>query len=169
MTRKSILTIAAVSVLAGGLVVATTAFAQTSNSQNAVPSLVSEIASKFNLNKSDVQGVFDQHRKEVMAKQETNYENYLANLVSQGKITEEQKQLILNKHNELITQMQNNKSNFKNLTPAQRMQQMQATRQDLQNWAKQNNIDIKYLHPFGFARGFGRRGMHMPMSPTPTP
>ena len=79
MTKKTILTVAAVSVLSGGLVVATTAFAQTPNVQNSMPSLVAEIASKFNLNPSDVQSVFTQHRQEMMTKRESNYENYLKN------------------------------------------------------------------------------------------
>ena len=166
MTKKTLLTVAAVSVLSGGLVVATNAFAQTPG-QNGVPSLVSEIASKFHLNTSDVQSVFDQHKKELQAKMESNYETYLANLVTQGKITEEQKQLILTKHDQLISQMQSNVKNFKSMTPAQRKAQMQATQQDLQNWAKQNNINLQYLHPFGAGRWFGRFGMHKPI-PTPT-
>ena len=169
MTKKTILTVAAVSVLSGGLVVATTAFAQTPNAQNSMPSLVAEIASKFNLNPSDVQSVFTQHRQEMMTKRESNYENYLKNLVSSGKITNEQEQLLLNKHKELVSQMQNNLKNFKTMTPAERKAQMQANMQELQNWAKQNNIPLQYLRPFGPGKGrFGKFGWHKP-TVTPTP
>lgn len=170
MNKQTILTVAAVSVLSGSLVVATNAFAQTSaNGQSGVPSLVQEIADKFHLNTSDVQSVFTQHRQEMMAKQESNYENYLKNLVSTGKITDAQEQLILNKHKELISQMQSILKNFKSMTPAQRRAQMQATTQDLQNWAKQNNIPLQYLRPFGPGMGrFGRFVFHKPKA-TPTP
>jgi hypothetical protein len=170
MTKKTILTVAGVSVLCGGLVVATSAFAQTStNNQNGVPSLVQEVANKFHLNTSDVQSVFTQHRQEIMAKQEANYENYLKNLVSSGKINDEQEQLILNKHKELISQMQSNLKNFKSMTPAERRAEMQANMQDLQTWAKQNNITLQYLRPFGPGMGrFGRFGWHK-LPPTPTP
>ena len=170
MTKKTILTVASVSVLCGGLVVATSAFAQTTtNSQSNVPSLVQEIADKFHLNTSDVQSVFAQHRQEMRAQGEANYENYLKNLVSSGKINDEQEQLILNKHKELIDQMQSNLKNFKSMTPAQRRAQMQANMQDLQNWAKQNNIPLQYLRPFGPGMGrFGKFGRHK-LTPTPTP
>lgn len=165
MTKKTMIIVAAVSILSGGLVVATSAFAQTSASgQNGIPSLVQEIADKFHLNTSDVQSVFTQHRQEMQAKSEANYEKYLANLVSSGKINDEQEQLILNKHKELINQMQNNLKNFKTMTPAERKAQKQSTMQDLQNWAKQNNINVQYLRPFG--PGKGRFGRH---KPTPTP
>src|SRR5260370_349922 len=120
MTKKSMITVAAVSVLCGGLVVATSAFAQTSaNGQNSVPSLVQEIADKFHLNTNDVQSVFKQHQQEIMTKREANYEKYLQNLVSTGKINDEQEQLILSKHKELISQMQGNFKNFKSMTPTQ--------------------------------------------------
>jgi len=170
MTKKTMLTVAGVTVLCGGLVVATSAFAQTTASgQNGVPSLVQEIANKFHLNTSDVQSVFSQHKQEMTTKRQQNYENYLKNLVSMGKINDEHEQLILNKHNELISQMQNNLKNFKSMTPAQRRAQKQVNMQDLQNWAKQNNIPIQYLRPFGPGMGrFGRFGRHKPM-PTATP
>jgi hypothetical protein len=169
MTKKMFLTVAIVSIFSGGLVVATNAFAQT-NSQSTVPSLVQEIASKFNLNQSDVQAVFTQHREEMQSKMESNYENYHANLVKSDKITEEQEQLILNEHKQLVSQMQSNMKDFKSMTPAERKTQMQAQMQSVQNWAKQNNISLQYLRPFGPGmRGFGRFGKHQPnITPTPT-
>jgi len=169
MTKKMFLIVAIVSALSGGLVVATNAFAQT-NTQNSVPSLVQEIASKFDLNQSDVQAVFAQHRQEMHTKMESNYETYLANLVKSGKISEEQEQLILNEHKQLMSQMQSTMKNFKSMTPAQRKAQMQAEMQTVKNWAKQNNISLQYLRPFGAGmRGFGRFGKHNPnLTPTPT-
>lgn len=169
MTKKTMITVAAVGVLSGGLVVATTAFAQTpANGQNGVPSLVQEIADKFHLNTSDVQAVFNQHRQEIMTQRETNYENYLQNLVSTGKITDAQKQLILNKHKELMSQLQSDKQDFKSLTPDQKRTKMQAAMKDLQSWAKQNNIPMQYLRPFGPGMGrFGRFGWHKMSTPTP--
>ena len=168
MNKKIMVTVAVVSVLSGGLVVAANAFAQTSaNGQNS-PSLVQEIANKFHLNTSDVQAVITTHNQEMIANKEANYEKYLQNLVSTGKITQAQEQLILNKHKELMSQMQNNIKNFKTMTPAERRAQMQSTMQDLKNWAKQNNIPLQYLRPFGPGMGrFGRFGWAN--KPTPTP
>jgi hypothetical protein len=170
MTKRMFITVVLVSAISGGLVVVTNAFAQT-NGQTAIPSVAQEIANKFHLNESDVQSVFSQHRQEMQAKMESNYETYLGNLVTSGKITEEQQQLILSKHKELISQMQSNGKNFKSMTPAQRKAQMQSTMKDLQDWAKQNNISLKYLRPFGPGMGrFGRFGkLHPSLTPVPTP
>lgn len=161
MTKKILLTAVAVTILGGGAFAATNAFAQTPTDQNPVNSLVQEIADKFHLNKNDVQTVFDQHRQEVQAHMESNYVTYLNNLVKNGKITDTQKQLILTKHNELLSQFQSERGNVKNMTPAERKAQFQKTKQDIQFWAQQNNIDPKYLRPFGHGMRFGMGiGMH---------
>jgi hypothetical protein len=168
MTKKSMITVVAVGVLSGGLVIATSAFAQTPG-QNPQNSLVQVIANKFHLNTSDVQSVFDQNKQQMQAKGEANYETYLQNLVNSGKITQEQEQLLLNKHKELISQMQSNMQKFRTMTPAERKAQMQSTMQDLQNWAKQNNINVQYLRPMGPGhRGFGKFGLRNHTTPTPT-
>jgi len=161
------ITIAAVSAMSAGLVVATNAFAQTNN-QNSVPSLVQEIAGKFNLSQSDVQAVFKEHREEMQVKMQSNYEIYLQNLVKSAKITEEQEQLILNEHNQLLSQMHGNMKNFKSMTPAQRKAQMQATMKQVQTWAKQNNIKIQYLRPFGVGGRRFEMGKRPNLTPTPT-
>ena len=166
MTKRTLITVAAVSILSGGVMVVTNAFAQTpAAGQNNVPSLAQEIANKFHLNVSDVQAIFNQHQQEVKSQRESNYNAYLQKLVNTGKITAEQEQLILNKRQQLLSQKQNRKA----MTPAERKAQMQSTMQDLKNWAKQNNIDLRYLRPFGPGRGFGRFGGHSPTTPTPTP
>ena len=115
--------------------------------------LVSMIAQKFNLKQADVQAVFDSAR----AQQKTNMQNkFNANLdqaVKDGKLTEAQKQLILQKRQEL----QNARQNLKNMTADQRKAAMSQQKTDLQNWAKANGIDIKYL--FGFGGRMGGMGM----------
>jgi hypothetical protein len=157
--KKTLLTVAVVSVLSGGLVVATNAFAQTAPpGQKTESSLVQQIAKKFNLNTSDVQEVFDQHRQERQANMESRYEDYLTKLVTSGKITEEQKQLLLTKHKELASQMQRNKEKFKTMTSEERKAQGDAMKTELENWAKENNLDVQYLHPFVH----GSRMMRMP-------
>jgi hypothetical protein len=98
--------------------------------------------------------VFDQHRQQMQSNMEQKYEQHLDQLVKDGKITDAQKQLILAKHKEIVQKMQSNKDSFKNMTADQRKQAMQQEKTDLENWAKQNNIDLKYV-----VGGFGMR-MH---------
>lgn len=78
----------------------------------------------------------------------------LIKLVSQNKITQDQENLILDKLQELRT----NRQNWKNLTSDQRKTALQQEKMDLQSWAKQNNIDPKYLLFGHIGRMGGMRG-----------
>lgn len=118
--------------------------------------LVQQLAQKFNLNPAEVQSVFDQNRSQRMSQMQTNFEARLTQDVKDGKITDAQKQLILQKRQELKAQRQTNRDSFKNMNADARKAAISAQRTDLQNWAKQNGIDLKYF--FG---GFGMRGHWM--------
>ena len=65
----------------------------------------------------------------------------LDKLVSAGSITQDQENLIISKFQELRL----NRQNWKSLTPDQRKTAITQQQTDLQSWAKQNNIDPKYL------------------------
>lgn len=64
-------------------------------------SLIQMLSSKFGLQESEVQSVFNQHRDEMQKNMQAKVEARLTQLVTDGKITEAQKQLILTKHVEL--------------------------------------------------------------------
>lgn len=142
---------------AGILVFGMPAQANAQSPGEEIQSLVQMIASKFGLKTADVQSVVDQHRQQMQAKHETNYEARLTQLVKDGKITEAQKQLILTKHKELETKREENRNKMKDMTPEQRKAAMQAEKTEIETWAKQNNIDVKYL----FGGDMGRWGMRM--------
>ena len=87
---------------------------------------------------------------------QTKLKQRLDKAVSDGKLTGAQEQLILDKVKELEAKRQQDLQNWKNLTPEQRKSAMQEQKTDLENWAKQNNIDLKYLRPeLGMGRKFG--------------
>ena len=125
-------------------------FADDTNRQE---TLVTKIAEKFKLNKTDVQAVFDANRSERRASMEAKYEERLTQLVTDKKITEAQKSLLLAKHEELEAAHKAQMANNANLTPEQRKAQRETERKSLEEWAKANNVDIQYL--FG---GFGMGG-----------
>lgn len=146
MNKKTLFTVVAVSILSGGLVVASNAYAQTSSqTQDPMNTLVTKIADKFNVDKAEVQKVFDENHKEMQAKHEEKYVARLDQLVKDGTITAEQKTLLLNKHKELLSQMESNKDKFKDLTPEERKAQMDKHRTEIEAWAKENGVDAKYL------------------------
>ena len=122
-----------------------------------IQTLIQKLATKFGLKQADVQTVFDEHRNEMNTKREGNYEARMTQLVKNGKITEAQKQLILTKHKELEAKREANKDSYKNMTAEQRKAAMDKERTDLEAWAKQNNIDVKYL----FGGEMGKWGMRM--------
>jgi hypothetical protein len=151
MKLKIMVAVLAVTLIGGGLFGVAQAFAQTPD--GATPKIVQKIAQKFGLKESDVQAVFDKDWQERQSQREAKFAAKLSQLVQEGKITEAQKQLILQKHQELETNKQAKLPNLKNLTPEQRKTQIQSQRQALDDWAKQNGIDPQYL--FG---GFGLKG-----------
>ena len=124
--------------------------------------LVQRLVQKFGLKTADVQSVFDTVHEERQAQMEQKIADRLDTFVKDGKITEAQKRLILAKHEELQKNREADLQAWQNLTPEERRTKMDAQRADLENWAKQNNIDVQYVLGFGreMGRGMGR-GMGM--------
>ena len=136
--------------LAGALAVGTIGINSVSAQDNSsYPPIVQKLAERFGLSQTDVQEVFDEARADHHAQMLTNFEDRLNQAVSDGKITEDQKQLILDKHEEIQAKM----DELQSLDPQDRREQMQAYHEELQNWAQDNNIDLPL---FGFGSGFAR-------------
>lgn len=156
MNKKAFLILPAFAILAGGLFFSTKAIAEGSYNNS---SLVQKIADKFGLKKEDVQTVFDQDRQDRQAEMQAKHKSQLDKLVKDGKITEDQEQLILEKHKELQASRQSNMGNMKNLTAEERKTVMEKQKSDLESWAKEKGIDIKYITGFGFGmKGHGGPG-----------
>lgn len=126
--------------------------------------IVQKLVGRFNLNADEVQQVFDEareeRREEMQArfgergeKMRVGFEERLNQAVSEGKITEEQKQALLAKK----VETQTNFEELKDLSFEERKENMEARRQEVQAWAEENGIDLS-LVPVFF--GGGRRGGH---------
>lgn len=161
MTKQAVLTAVAVAVIGAGTFAASSAFAQSSTTveKDTMSSLAQKIADKFGLNKADVEAVFEADRKERHKKMKTAYSAQLDQYVKDGKITEAQKQLILEKHNELEAKHQSLMQDMQNMTADERKSAMQKEKQALSEWAKENGIDLQYLMPFRVkVGGHGMKG-----------
>ncbi len=159
MNKKLLLVLGAITIIGAGALGSSQAFAQESNTQDPVNSLVQKIADKFGLNKDDVQAMFTEHKSEMKANISARQEDRLSNLVSEGKITEAQKTLIINKQKELAEKRAANKSSLKDLSREEIRSKMETERAELEKWATDNGIDKKYLM-MGSGRGF-----HMEFKP----
>jgi hypothetical protein len=121
-------------------------------------SLVDKIANRFNLNKADVQKVFDEERSTRQAEREAKISERLQKLVDEGTITADQKTKIEAKLKELKSEREANRDAFKNLSAEERKSKMEAKRTELENWAKENGIDLTKL----MGIFMGGRGGHGP-------
>lgn len=142
-----------------GLGVVSAATDTSTGSDSGANSLIDRIATKFNLNRSDVAAVFDEEKTAREAERQQKLEDRLTQAVTDGKITEEQKTKILAKLEELKTQMEANRDAMKDKTPQERHDAMKQQRDELQQWAKDNDIPLRYLM---FIHGHGHHGFGGP-------
>lgn len=112
------------------------------------------IATRFNLNQTEVETFLTEQetlqRTQMMAAMQAKIAEHLTQAVTDGKITEAQKQLIIAKH----TEMQSKMTDIKNMTDqTAREAAMKAMKDDLTAWATANKIPADLLGG-GIGRGF---------------
>ncbi len=126
---------------------------------NPMGNLVSAIAQKFNLNKSDVQQVFDEQRtlqeQQMQAERAAREKAMLDQAVKDGKLTQAQEDLIIAKQAEAKTFL----DGLKNLGATERQAKLETWRTELKAWAATNSIPEQYLMPVMGGPGKGRGGM----------
>lgn len=140
MTKKAIMT-----VLALGTLVSLTGVGVSSvlaDDTSTFPPIISRIADKFNLQEDDVAAVFDAVREERRDEMMQNREENLSQAVSNGVISEDQKQALLNKWQEM-------------------RQEREQDRTELQAWFEEQGIDESALAQYSGFHHHGFKGMHM--------
>jgi len=143
MAQKKLLTIAGLLVTAGaaGVLGLSHVSAESSTGDS---NLAEKIAQKFNLNKDEVQKVFDEAHAERKAEHHAKIEERLTQAVKDGKLTEEQKSKILAKLEE-IKQDRPSKEDLEGKTDKERRALKVDKHEDLEQWAKDNDIPEEYL------------------------
>ena len=159
MKTKLILPIAAVAVTAITMYGANQIMAFNGGGQHDV--LIQKLATTFGKSETEVETVFNQFRTEQQATREAEFEARLVTAVTEGKLTEAQKQLIVAKHAELQAQHEADFTNKTSMTKAEWQAKRLAERDELNTWAKSNSIDLSYVMPERGPMGSGKgRGMH---------
>jgi len=105
-----------------------------------------KLAQRFGLNEGDVTAFFQENRNEMHEQREIEMTTKLDESVANGTITEAQKTLILEHHEEVEAKQES----FKDLDPEARREAMQGFREEMRTWAEDNGIDMQEL-------GFGMR------------
>lgn len=121
-------------------------------------SLIQRLVDRFNLNRDEVQQVFDEQRQQNQDQMKAKQEERLNQLVQDGKLTEDQKQKLIAKMEEERQERQQDMENWQNMTQEQRREQMQEHQQEMHDWAEQNGIDLPMLGGFGKGMDMHRGG-----------
>lgn len=149
MVKKSLLLVGVFATLS---VVTLAGFSVASASTNG-STLAEKLAQRFNLNKDEVQKVLDQNREEKQTEHRAKFEERLNTAVKDGKLTEDQKTIILAKLDELQKEREQDRDKVKAMSEEERRAFMKQKHDELDAWAQQNNIPRGYL-PMG-PRGLG--------------
>jgi len=115
---------------------------------------ISKLAGKLGIDVDKIKTAFDDLFKEHQTEMQSKADERLSQAVTEGKITEAQKKLILEKQKELQEKRESNRETFQNMSEEERRTAMEKERTDLETWAKNNGIDLSYM--MGFRRGFGK-------------
>ena len=152
MKKKILLpAIFAIAILAVGVLSTTAVSAQDS----VYPPIIERIAEKFNLNKDDVKNVFEEVHNERAADMYANFVERLDDLVAEGKLTAEQKQALLDKHEEIQKELES----LSGLDRKSKTQKVREIQQEFRNWADSQGIDLTQIRPLG--DGFRKGGVGM--------
>lgn len=165
MRNKIVLPVLGAALMAGTVLAPARMYA----SERGTPtsSVVQRIAQRFGLNEADVKAVFDEEKEDKHARMQARYEQRLNKYVSEGLISETQKQLILDKQDEMEADRQARIQEGQSFTPEEEHTYRQNQRQELRNWAKEQGIELKYLFPYG--RGKWSKVSVSRVTPTVTP
>lgn len=117
------------------------------------PPIVLRLAERFNLNVEDVEDVFEEERAEHHAEILQSFEDRLTEAVANGKITEDQKQAILDKHEEMQAKMEELRS--QDLDREEMHEEMKAYHDELRAWAEEQGIEMPFM-TFKFGGQGGR-------------
>jgi hypothetical protein len=107
------------------------------------PPIVQRIAEHFGLNQDEVADVFEEVHAEHHTEMLANFEDRLSEQVASGGLTEDQKQAILDKHEEMRAKMEELMS--QNLTREEMHQEMRTHHEGLRAWTEEQGIDIPFM------------------------
>ncbi|MEN9582714.1 MAG: hypothetical protein RL641_668 [Candidatus Parcubacteria bacterium] len=141
--------------------------ASTTPTSNPMSKMVTAISTRFNLNSTDVQAVFDEQRATMEKEHEQVYTDWLNQAVSDGKLTRDQADKIIAKRSELESSRDGLRATFGSKTDTEKHDAMEVEIDTLKKWADDNNIPIEYLmfggHKVRGDKSFGMMphgGMH---------
>jgi predicted homoserine dehydrogenase-like protein len=155
LKRTLILGAGVASIGVAGVVGVTGASALTSTDSSTGSSLIDKLVAKFNLNKSEVQAVFDAERTEHQAEMKADRETSLKAALTAGTLTQVQYDYIIKAQAEIDVLMEAS-GDRESQTDAQKSA-IKDKMDTLRDWMKEQDLNLKDLG-LGFGRGHGPGG-----------
>jgi len=113
------------------------------------PPLVERLAERFGLDKDEIMDFLEQLKDEKSLEMEERFQDRLDELVENGDITSSQEEAILEKKEELEAF----KEYMEDMTVSEAREALKDLREDLKDWAEENDLELKYLFPRAAKRG----------------
>lgn len=110
--------------------------------------MIQKLAERFNISQDDLASFFEEERQTRQEERQKDCEDRLTEAVESGELSEEQKQLILAKHEEMRQRMEDERGNRGEESREEReahRAEMESRRAELEQWAEDNGIDMKYF------------------------
>ncbi len=129
-----------------GVALSQVGFASAATETTNLPRGMQTVIEKFNLNQDEVVKTLEEDRVANRAEMQVKFEENLTKLVTEGKLTEEQKSAIVAKHNEMQAQRTEDRG------------AMWTLHQEFRTWLEGQGIDPTTIKPEGAGR-MGGQGM----------
>jgi len=161
MNKKIMLSVLSAALVGAGLLTVNQVSAQEATI-NPHDSLIQRLGGKFGLNETKVKQVFKEVHEARHAEMSKHMEDRLSQAVNDRKLTEEQKQNILAKHEEMKANREQTMESFKKMTKAERRTAIKTKHQELRTWAEDNDIPMEYfIFRMKAMKGVHRGDFHM--------
>jgi len=156
MNKKTILLPVALAA-ASGILLFGAAGTNAQDTGSGYSTIVQKLAARFGLNENDVQSVFYEAREERHEQMETRMQERLNQAVGAGDLTDAQRRLLLERHEEMEQERLSERESVQNMTHEQRREHMQEKHEEMENWAEENDIDLPELGQKDHKGMFGGR------------
>ncbi|MFC1710164.1 hypothetical protein ACFL0F_00695 [Patescibacteria group bacterium] len=123
------------------------------------PPAIQALVDRFNLNEDEVGDVLDEVRTQRHEERHAYMGERLDGLVSEGKLTQEQKDKLLSR----MEEMRENHEGWQYEDKEERMEAARQRKEEMQSWAEAEGIDLEEVSlrsGEGFKGGFGHEGKH---------
>lgn len=141
--RKRILVPVSVAVIAGGSLASNRSIVEAyARYDHRSPELAQKLSQRLNLSEQEVQEILDGIQAERQAERKTSFEQKVNQALQDKKITQEQKEAILDKHEELLAKWQENHDRFDEMSKEERKAERQRQKRELETWAKELGINV---------------------------